>query len=173
MRLAYLPLEESPSVPFTLDHAYPFVRHARVAFGFPDILLNPPEAFVKMLDQQEQSSADVTLGVCRTTPKLQYDLVDFDERGVVRDVILKPHNDPFRYSWALALWTPVFTEFLHGYTNQNRSSTYELSAGHVLRAAVQAGLRLEAIVLSEETYLDIGTPDGLAEALRRGLQHVL
>ncbi len=175
MRFAYLPLDESPGVPFTLDHAYPFVRHGRVAFGFPDILLNPPDAFVKMLDQQRRSSADVTLGVCRATAGLQNDLVDFDERGVVREMTLKPHDDPFRYSWALALWTPVFTEFLHGYADQNRASAhaFEISAGHVIQAAVHAGLKIEAIVLSEETYLDIGTPAGLAEALRRGLQHVL
>src|SRR5262249_18783502 len=85
MHLGYLTLQESPGVPFTLDHAYPFVRHARVAFGFPDILLNPKEAFQKMLQRQQQNQPDVVLGLWRTRHEARNDVVDFDEKGIVRD----------------------------------------------------------------------------------------
>jgi glucose-1-phosphate thymidylyltransferase len=175
MRLAYLTLNESPGVPFTIDHAYLFVRNAKVAFGFPDILVHPPDAFVRLREQQERSNADVTLGLCRTTPESRYDLVDFDERGIVRSVILRPPDESLGYTWVLALWTPTFTEFLHAYADRHRSSAreVELSAGHLMKAAVDGGLRVDAVILSEESHLDIGTPEGLVEALRRGARRQL
>jgi glucose-1-phosphate thymidylyltransferase len=49
MRLAYLTIRLSSSVPHTLDQAYSFVQHAVVAFGFPDILFQPRDAFVRLL----------------------------------------------------------------------------------------------------------------------------
>ena len=42
----------------------------------------------------------------------------------------------------------------------------ELSAGHAIKAALHAGLRVEALPVDEEPYLDIGTPEDLAKAVR-------
>ena len=49
MHLAYLMLGVPFGVPFTLDQAYPFVRYATVAFGFPDILFEPEDGFVQIV----------------------------------------------------------------------------------------------------------------------------
>ena len=54
---------EAFGVPFTLDQAYPFVRDATVAFGFPDIIFDGQDGFVKLLDRQLQTGADVVLGL--------------------------------------------------------------------------------------------------------------
>jgi glucose-1-phosphate thymidylyltransferase len=176
MHLAYLTVGLTSGVPFTIDQAYPFVRHARVAFGFPDILFSPNDAFVKLLEREAETQPDAVLGLCPSSHPAKDDAVEFDHNGIVRDLLLRPPDDDFRYSWAIALWTPSFTEFLHDYVNQNRASAGqapELSVGHAFRAAVRAGLRLEAVVLSEEAYLDIGTPEDLAKATRRALEGLL
>lgn len=173
MRFAYLTLSSSLGVPFTIDHAYEFVRDATIAFGFPDILFNPNDAFVKLLARQSETQSDVALGLCAKKHDSKYDVVDVDSNGVVRDLILSASDTALPYSWAIATWTPVFTEFLHDYVNQHRSpasAVPELTAGHAIKASIEAGLKVEAVVLSEEPYLDIGTPDDLAKATQRGLE---
>ena len=52
MHLAYLILGVPFGVPYTLDQAYPFVRHAMVAFGFPDILFESDDGFAKLIEHQ-------------------------------------------------------------------------------------------------------------------------
>lgn len=58
MDLAYLLMDLPFGVPFTLDQGYPFVHHAKVAFGFPDIIFEPDDAFVKLIEKQESSGAE-------------------------------------------------------------------------------------------------------------------
>ena len=40
----------------------------------------------------------------------------------------------------------------------------------VLQAAIREGMRVDGVVVSDEPYLDIGTPEGLARALKRFAQ---
>jgi glucose-1-phosphate thymidylyltransferase len=91
-------------------------------------------------------------------------------------LILKPPDDSFRYGWAIALWKPTFTEFLHDYVKEHRrtaDSVPELTAGHAIRASMKAGLRAESVVLGEDPYLDVGTPDDLAKAIQMGINGLL
>src|SRR5262245_38282108 len=67
MQLGYLMLGLPHGVPFTLDQAYPFVRHATVAFGFPDILFDSDDGFVRLLERQSASGSDITLGLFSAT----------------------------------------------------------------------------------------------------------
>ncbi len=61
LSLAYLVIERSPGVPYTLDAAYPHLRDATVALGFPDILFHGPDAYKRCLGRMESSGADVVL----------------------------------------------------------------------------------------------------------------
>ena len=47
MQLGYLVTEKTFGPPYTLDEAYPFVRGRRVALGFPDILIEPQNAYAR------------------------------------------------------------------------------------------------------------------------------
>jgi glucose-1-phosphate thymidylyltransferase len=174
MQLAYLMLGAPFGVPFTLDQAYPFVRYATVAFGFPDILFGPDDAFAKLLARQSETQPDVVLGLCPSRHPSKDDAVDFDDNGIVKD-ILRPGNT-LRYSWAIAVWKPAFSEFLHGYVCERKAAAPEapeLTAGHAIGASVKAGLRVESVILGEEPYLDIGTPEDLAEATRRAIEGLI
>jgi glucose-1-phosphate thymidylyltransferase len=169
--LAYLVLENSFGVPFTLDQAYPFVRDAIVAFGFPDILFEPEDAFTKLLHRHLERDSDVTLGLFPTNgPFSKEDRVEFDSAGDVRELILRPLESHLRYSWAIAVWNPGFTRFLHEYTAEKKAIAEEmpeLSAGHAIQAAIEGGLRVAGLIIAEVPYLDIGTPAGLKRALQQ------
>jgi glucose-1-phosphate thymidylyltransferase len=170
MHLAYLMIERSFGVPYTLDQAYPFVRDAVVAFGFPDILFNGNDAFRQLLTEQKTSAADILLGLFPASRPETMDMVDLDENGRVREIVIKPRDTQLQYSWDIAIWTPTFTEFLHQYLARHKASAAlspELSVGEVIQAAIRQNLRVNGLQVSEEPYLDIGTPHGLGEALRR------
>jgi len=171
MPLGYLMLGQNfGGVPFTLDQAYPFVRDAVVAFGFPDILFDADDGFGRLLEWNSEHQADISLGLFPAAGSMsREDRIIQSDAGIVRDILLGPEVSDVRYSWAIAVWKPSFTEFLHEYTREKRGERQspELSAGHAIRAAVVAGMRVDSIVVDEKPFLDIGTPEGLQRAISR------
>lgn len=180
MRLAYLTVHVPFGVPFSLNQAYPFVRDAVVALGFPDILFQPDDAYQKLLARLHQGEADVVLGLFPTDQPEKVGVVEFDEAGRVRAILEKSQRTDLRYMWAIAVWQPSFTEFLHQFITAQQARLIgtaipqtlkqlppytEIPIGDVIQTAIQAGLRVDAEVFEEGHYLDIGTPDNLAKAL--------
>ena len=177
IHLGYLIMGLPFGVPFTLDQAYPFVKNAIVALGFPDILFQPNDAYVKLLERLEASNADVVLGLFPTEQPQKAGMVDFDDSGKVRSIVEKPQVSNLRYMWGIAVWTPNFSEFLHNYLQEiqrdnNLSSLPELPIGDVIQAAIAQGMNVEAEAFPQGTYLDIGTPDDLVRAVQEFSQIV-
>lgn len=170
MHLGYLIRDLPFGPPYTLNQAYPFIQQAVIAFGFPDILFQPEDAFVSLLARQRSSDADVVLGLFPTDRPDKVDMVDVEENGRVRRVIIKPHQTALSYTWSIAVWTPVFTRFLHMHLTAQKASAAtspEISVGQVIQAAIDRELRVEAMQVSNEPYLDIGTPEDLLKAVKR------
>src|SRR5262245_51976459 len=168
MQLAYLMMSLPFGVPYTLDQAYPFVRDAIIAFGFPDILFQPDDAFIKLLAKKAASNADIMLGLFPADSPQEVDMVNFDKNGRVRQIEIKPRQTQLRFTWGIAVWTPVFTAFMHKHLAVLRglAGQPELFMGHVIEAAVSSDLRVEAVIVSDDPYLDIGTPENLLKAIR-------
>jgi glucose-1-phosphate thymidylyltransferase len=169
MHLAYLMMGLPYGVPYTLDQAYPFVQDHLVAFGFPDILFQPDDAFVRLLAKKAASNADIMLGLFPADSPQQVDMVNLDENDRVRQIVIKPRQTPLRFTWGIAVWTPVFTAFLHEHLATLKGSMAakpELTMGHVIDAAVSSDLKVEAVIVSNDPYLDIGTPENLLRAIR-------
>lgn len=174
MNLGYLIMRSPYGVPYTLDQAYPFVQNALIAIGFPDILFQPEDAFKHLLARLRGSSADVVLGVVPLEHPHKGGMVDFDAQGYVRLVVEKPKQSDLKYSWFIAVWKPTFTEFMHQYllgilniyAGSNAGQPKELPLGDVIQAAIENGLRVEAEAFADGTFLDIGTPEDLARAVR-------
>jgi glucose-1-phosphate thymidylyltransferase len=166
MSLAYLVLDSSAGVPFTLDQATPFVGDRLVAFAFPDILFTPDDAFVQALSHQATTGADVVLGAFPADDPARIDMLDVDENGRVHAIDIRPRHAASQTCWIFGVWTRVFQDFLHECVRRERTggSQDELTVGHVLKEAIAAGLRVEATHFPDGTYLDIGTPDHLARA---------
>jgi glucose-1-phosphate thymidylyltransferase len=170
MHLGYFIVGPTSGPPYTLDEAYPFVRDAIIAFGFPDILFEGDDAFRQLLSRQALNNAEIVLGLFPADRPEKMDMVELDENGRVTDLVIQPPHTRLKYSWDVAVWTPAFTEFMHGYlvTEKNPARHHpELSVGHVIQAAIRDGLRVEGAAVSDEPYLDIGTPEGLTRAIKR------
>jgi glucose-1-phosphate thymidylyltransferase len=171
MNLGYLIMGLPFGVPYTLDQAYPFVQNALIALGFPDILFQPEDTFKRLLARLAASQADVVLGVVPFEQPQKGGMVDCDAEGRVRLVVEKPDQSDLRYSWCTAVWTPVFTEFMHEYlagsdAAKNLVQQRELPIGDVIQAAIEHNLRVEAEVFNDGAFLDIGTPEDLVRAVR-------
>ena len=178
MHLGYLILNLPFGVPYTLDQAYPFVQDAMVVFGFPDIIFQPDDAFVQLLDQQSESDADIVLGLFPAHQPHKMDMVDLGADGQIRKIEIKPVQTHLSYTWIIAVWTPKFTCFMHEYvlagqkTNMsdkavaNSKEQDEVFLGDVIQAAIQNDLRIDTVLFNDGDYLDIGTPEDMVKAVQ-------
>ena len=170
--MAYLMMDLPHGVPFTLDQAYSFIGDATVVFGFPDILFQPADAFVQLLNRREETNADVVLGLFPVSQPEKMDMVDLDRHGRVIGISIKPSRTHLRYTWIIAVWGGLFTDFLHGFVTAHKEKGKwedgrpEVFLGDVIHEAVQKGLLVEKVIFDQGSYLDIGTPEDLAEAVR-------
>ncbi|MFL6653358.1 MAG: NDP-sugar synthase [Sulfurifustis sp.] len=160
--LAYLVAENSASVSETLDRAYPFVRDAQVALGFPDILFDAKDAYARLLADLTDSACDVVLGLFPAGVPSTMDMVEMDGNRVTR-VLVKPAVSALAETWGIAVWAPAFTEFLHAFLAAPRDADApELHMGYVIQAAIENRLRVRAVRASDMPFLDIGLPGNLA-----------
>jgi len=168
LSLSYFIMGLPFGAPYTLDQTYEHIRDSRVALGFPDILFDEPEAYRACLTRQSEQGADVVLGAFPAGQPAQMDMVDVASGGAVRRIVVKPARSSLALSWAIAVWTPSFTEFLHSFLADHRpraEAAPELFIGDVIQAAIDRGMNVDAVCVSEKPFLDIGTPEGLARSL--------
>jgi glucose-1-phosphate thymidylyltransferase len=178
MHLAYLMMRLPFGAPYTIDQAYPFVKDAQILFGFPDILFQPQDAFARLLEHQSATGADVVLGLFSSDQPHKMDMVDLAPEecppmncagrgGRVRKIVIKPRQTDLQHAWIIATWTPVFTRFMHEHLatiGDDQARNQEVYVGHIIQAAIDSGLQVEAELFARGTYLDIGTPKDLARA---------
>lgn len=166
--LAHLYLPDSASLPESLDRAYPFVRDARVALGFPDVQLGPPDALARVAASQAETGADLVLGLVATDRPQTTDMVEVDAEGRVKRVEVRPATTALRLCWLLAVWGPAFTEHLHrAVARAPRAGEQQIGA--VVAEAVACGLDVRGVELAGGWHRDLGTPEAWTAALREGL----
>ena len=167
MHLAYLMMGLPYGTPYSVNQAYPFLQHAIVAFGFPDMVLGPGNIFGRLLEYQSMNHADVVLGLFPADRPEKVDMVETSGSGKVKRIIIKPQHTDLRTTWGVAVWTPVFTHFMHEFLAAHQEIAErepELFMGDVVLAAINEGLSIYALQVSELPYIDIGTPDDLERA---------
>ena len=185
MTLAYLTIHVPFGVPFSLNQAYPFIQDATVAVGFPDMLIQPNDAYRHLLTRLDQTDADVVLGLFPTDQPEKVGVVDYDQSsGRVSGIFEKSTLTHLRYMWAIALWQPTFTEFLNQFIQAKLQQLMggrspqtltqmppytEIPIGDVIHAAIKAGLHVNSHPFTTGRYLDIGTPENLQRAIREHL----
>ena len=79
-------------------------------------------------------------------------MVELDENSRVQSMSLKPFQTHLIYSWLCAIWTQVFTQFMHTYLQDVRINEMsevqtrkidaqgDLPVGAVIKASIQQGL---------------------------------
>jgi len=166
MDLGYLMMGLPFGTAYTINQAYPFVKHANIAIGFPDILFSPENAFTQLLNTLEVKNADVVLGLFPADKPEKVDMVEFDTNNNVKNIVIKPKQTNLKYTWGIAVWTPVFTQFLHDYLHniKRNESDAELFIGNVIQAAISNRIQVIAESVAQSPFLDIGTPEDLRRA---------
>ena len=173
MDLGYLVMGRPYGPPYTLDAAYPFVRGARIAFGFPDILFGPRDAFARALERLAATRADLVLGLYRVLIRgsLTWSRLTAAARARVG-------HQACRDKAEIGLGIRGMDIEVHGvHARVSRGATddrrrpgiglpAELTVGQVIQAAISEGLVTQSVIFPRRTYLDIGTPDNLIEAVR-------
>ncbi len=165
-RLAFVVVQDSPSTPATVARAAPWVAGETVLFGFPDILFEPRDAFVGLLDRLEATEADVVLGLFPAARPQQVDMVERDAGGRVLRIVIKPDRTSLDRAWILAAWRPAFTDFLADRAGSAHALGREHYVGDVLNDAIEGGLGVESVDFADGRFLDIGTVEDLQVAFR-------
>lgn len=177
--LAYVVLEGDADTawrlgtPYTVDRAHPFTVGRTVLFGFPDIVFRPPDALERLRDRLRGSRAEVVLGLFPADRPEKMDMVELEEGGRIRSIVIKPRHTELRYTWILAAWTGAFTDRLHAYVadparrpSAGSGRRGEHYVGDVIRAALEEGMVVEGLPFENGRYIDIGTPADLERAVR-------
>lgn len=172
LNLAYLMMDLPYGAPYTLDEAFFFISQATIVFGFPDILFRPQDAYLAMLDQLSADGSDIVLGLFPAHNPSKMDMVELNDAGNICDLDIKPSKSLLKYTWIIAVWTPVFTQFLHQYVKARKLEADNLSAsiepeayvGEVIQAALDEGLHVDKVIFDDGDYLDIGTPEDLVRS---------
>ncbi len=101
--LAYIVTDPTEGTHHTVDLAYPFVKDKIVLLGFPDILFKPNNAYELLIDKQKQTNAEVVLGLFKTANPSKADMVDIDDQGRLRNIVIKPDQTILTDTWAIAV----------------------------------------------------------------------
>ena len=176
LSIGYLIMNLPHGAPYTIDQAYPFAQEATILFGFPDILIEPNDAYPRLLEYLDATETDVVLGLFPTDQPHLCDPIEFDNLGRIRTIHVKPADSDLHTTWTIAAWRPSFTRFLHEHLAEVERTAAtgsgprpELYMSHVLTTAMQSGLRVDGLHLPGAHFLDIGVPENLIRALRMQL----
>lgn len=169
MDLAYLCQETPLGMPPALDLASPFLADQTVGMGMPDTVVAPDDCFAQLFDFHDVTQADLSLGVFPVAePQTLAPVVIEPGSHRVLAVLDKPEDPPIANTWGIAVWSPVFTELLHGFVaTALRELKRELLLSDVFVAALTAGLRVHALAFESGEYYDIGNPAGVVRVRTR------
>jgi len=163
--IRYHMVPPTPSTLHTLGAALDHIPREAVALGFPDIQFNAPDAFVQLRRALENSTAEIVLGLFDTDRPDKVDMVDTDDDGKVREIIIKPTHTELTSSWVLAVWRPRFTTWLReNLARLEKNHAGELYVGHALQAVMAEGWEVQSLYFEGAKLLDIGTPEDLQRA---------
>lgn len=171
--LGYLIMDKPYGVPFTIDQAFPFVKDNYVALGFPDILIQPENAFADLKNKMMDTNAEVVLGVFPVDNYKKWDLIEFDEQQHICSIQIKKERPDLNYAWAIAVWAPSFTRFMHEqllrYAKEfeNNNQRNELYIGNIIQDAMKEGFRVDYVQFEDGSAIDTGTPEDLKKYLTR------
>ncbi|MCG8310972.1 MAG: hypothetical protein MI975_26525 [Cytophagales bacterium] len=166
--------------PFTLDQAYPFIKDKYIAMGFPDIIMEPADAFLTLREKLVRANPDVVLGIFPVEFYQKWDMVEF-ENDKIKEIVIKGNRADLKYGWSNAVWKPSFTEFMHQYLrgllkkNKRGRRTLsdgterELYVGDILIEAMNEGLTVDYVIFDPGVTNDIGTHEEMAAYLKKSM----
>jgi glucose-1-phosphate thymidylyltransferase len=176
LNLAYAVMKLPYGVPFTLKPAIPFIRDKNVVFGFPDIIFEPDNAFLHLLERLEKSNADIVLGLFPESNPSKNHMVDMASDGRIKKIVMNHNSARLQYTWIIAVWSKSFTQYIDAYLksfvksgtksdlgNEKRSEVY---LTQVIQNAIESSLDVQGVAFPKGKWLDIGTPENLVKGMQ-------
>jgi glucose-1-phosphate thymidylyltransferase len=162
--LAYVVRSVPRGLSDALDAAWPWMRDRDVCMTLPDTVVAPADALARLRVERERSGADLVLGLFPTDKPEQLGPVRVGSDGRVLEVQDKPASTDLCNTWGMAVWSPRFTELLHASVAADATPVL----GTLFQRAVDDGLVVRALSFEDGSFDDLGTPEGLAQAIARG-----
>jgi len=167
VEIAYLYQEQLYGMPFALDLAKAWINGATVLFGMPDTIIEPKDAFEKLLCYHRKSQSDLTLGLFTTDYPSKFGMVDMNQNLSINNIVDKPEKTALIYMWGCGCWSESFTKLMNDYIKLNPFSGREVVLGDVFMYAIKVGLKVSGYAFDEGQYIDIGTIEELDLALKK------
>jgi glucose-1-phosphate thymidylyltransferase len=165
LRIAYVLQSVPTGLAAAVDLAYEWTRECYSCLLLPDTVVHPFEAMGSLRQVVVEHMPDLVLGVFPTAMPEQLGPVRFDSENRVLEVQDKPQITDLQNTWAMAIWSPRFSELLH---DSVRNSTKPLAVGEVFNQAVQLGMDVRSVWFAEGSFVDIGTVRGISKMLEIG-----
>ena len=181
VNISYLIMKLPYGTPFTLDQAYPFIKDKNIAMGFPDIVMEPKNAFEKLKAKLQNGKTDIVLGLFPIKNYWKWDMIDFDD-DKIKEIVIKGKRSDLKYGWSNAVWRPSFTEFMHNYLSNlvkaNKKGTRvlpdgserELYVGDVFTEAMKSGLKIDYEIFDDGYTTDIGTHEDMLDYVKKTMK---
>jgi len=173
MNIGYLIMNLPFGSSFTLNQAYPFISDKTVALGFPDMIIQPENCFSPLLQRINSNNTDIMLGVFPITSYRKWDMIEFDGKENIKNIVIKQDRPDLHYGWSIAVWKPAFTNYIHDYLTtqlKNRpdgtielpdNQIREIYMGDIIQDAMINGMKINYVKFEDGKCMDIGTPDDL------------
>ena len=126
----------------------------------PDTIFEPVGALKAVREELLSKQADLVLGVFPTPSPEQLGPVRMAGDGRILEVLDKPEKTDLLNTWAVAAWSPRFSELLH--EQIAASDAKDVVLGEMFDLAHRVGLNARAIEFSAGAFHDLGTRAGLA-----------
>jgi glucose-1-phosphate thymidylyltransferase len=171
------PAEVQGGMPYTIASQREYLhRYDTILMGMPDTVIDPADAFKRLLDLHQQLAADLTLGLFHANDRNPggYILADKKTHLVHRHVDKTSARYPAdaNNAWAIAAWSTQFTRLLCDIVDERDvNPSEELLFGDIIDAAVDnQHLRVVADLIDPENgfYWDIADPEKYFELLQSG-----
>ncbi len=131
-----------------------------ILLALPDTVVEPENALKTLKASMETIHADLTLGVFPTShPEAQAPVQHEGEK--VHAIWEKPDPAPVSNTWGIAAWNARFTAHLPQF--RQCISEPQPSITHAFIQALRAEMKVSAVPFQDGRYVDLGTPEGLAE----------
>jgi glucose-1-phosphate thymidylyltransferase len=161
LEIAYVQQMAPTGLAVAVDLAYPWTHNCFSCLLLPDTIVYPATAMSHLCQFMAAEKPELALGVFPTSVPEQLGPVAFGSDGRVREVLDKPASTDIRNTWAMAVWSPDFSDLLH--KSLLESTGKGLSVGEIFNLAVQAGMMVKAEWFADGLFVDVGTVKGLSK----------
>lgn len=164
MNIAYLQQVKPLGLPHAINLGFEWVTNNYVCLALPDTIFYPFNAIKMICKDILDRQVDIVLGVFPTSKPEQLGPVNFNADGTVLEVLDKPTNSSIHNTWGIAVWSPIFSQFLRNFLEASIENR-ERPLGYIFNLALENGLKVKAHFFESGSYYDLGTTEGLASLL--------